>query len=495
VADKTMKKQLVIKLLTISAVFVLLGGAMGIPMASGHISSDSLGPLLQVVDPLGFNPGDTIVYMPLIFKTFPQPPTVYGIQLNAITEAGGLSKVAELKSTWVGEFAILWNNIESTQGVYDWSSLASQERQLKNVVAKGLTPIVNVRFTPTWAQLYDGYLCGPMEQQYFDEFATFLQKVVERYSVAPYNVKYWEIWNEEDIDHAIVPPGSYWGCWGDSTDPYYGGGYYAEMLKVVYPVIKAADPEAQVMVGGLLLDCDPRPGAGCLAVGHDPGPSMFLEGILSNNGGPYFDGIAFHAYEYYYGSLGQYGNPNWGSAWNTTGPTSMAKVQFIQELLGNYSVTGKFLINTEAALLCDSCTNDADFETTKANYVAESYAGAIASGLKGNLWYTLLGWRNSGLVNADLSPRPGYIAYQFSRNELRDASFVQKITSFGGVMGYEFNRGDRRIWVLWSRDGYTHNVTMSPAPLAVCDVLGSCSPSPALPLAITISPVYLEFNP
>ena len=39
------------------------------------------------------------------------------------------------------------------------------------------------------------------------------------------------------------------------NDPYYGGGYYAEMLKIVYPQIKAADPEAQILIGGLLLFC------------------------------------------------------------------------------------------------------------------------------------------------------------------------------------------------------------------------------------------------
>ena len=44
------------------------------------------------------------------------------------------------------------------------------------------------------------------------------------------------------------------GCWDDPEDAYYGGEYYAEMLKVVYPVIKEADPEAKVLFGGLLYE-------------------------------------------------------------------------------------------------------------------------------------------------------------------------------------------------------------------------------------------------
>ncbi len=58
------------------------------------------------------------------------------------------------------------------------------------------------------------------------------------------------------------------GCWGDPNDKtYYGGEYYAEMLKRAYPAVKAANPQAIVLNGGLLLDCDPRyppPGKDCL---------------------------------------------------------------------------------------------------------------------------------------------------------------------------------------------------------------------------------------
>src|SRR5512145_713220 len=103
--------------------------------------------------------------------------------------------------------------------------------------------------TPTWA-LKSGYTCGAVSQAALEEFGDFVFDAVQRYSAPPYNVKYWELWNEPDVVN-------YLGCWGDEADPYYGGSYYAEMLKVAYPKIKAADPEAQVLTGGLLLDCDP----------------------------------------------------------------------------------------------------------------------------------------------------------------------------------------------------------------------------------------------
>jgi hypothetical protein len=205
--------------------------------------------------------------------------------------------------------------------------------------------------------------------------------------------------------------------------------------------------------------------------------------------------VSFHAYDYYQGHSGPYSNANWQSAWNTTGPVLIAKAQFIQSLLSQYGVSGKFLMNTELAILCDSCNNNPAFETTKAYYVAQAYAAAIAQGLRANLWYSLLGWNNSGLLNADLSSRPAYTAFQFGRNELRDAAFVREITTYAGVKGYEYNRGDRRIWVIWSLDGIAHPVTPSPAPLAACDAQGSCITNPSLPISVTLDPLYLEFTP
>ncbi len=63
------------------------------------------------------------------------------------------------------------------------------------------------------------------------------------------------------------------------------------------------------------------------------------------SGGAYFDGVSFHAYDYYWNTLGQYGNsPNWDSHWNTTGPAMIAKAKYINTLLASYGVTGKFLV-------------------------------------------------------------------------------------------------------------------------------------------------------
>ena len=416
--------------------------------------------------------------------------------MDQLTTGRGLDQMAAADISWTRRNAVLWSSVESTEGTYNWSALAGLESELQDASSRGIRVILIVRSTPEWARKVagSGPYCGPVSQSKLPAFGSFMGELVARYSVPPYNIKNWELWNEPDIDPSYTPGDSMYGCWGDQNDAYYGGGTYAEMLKAAYPQIKAADPQAQVLIGGLLLDCDPRPGAGCATVGNSNLPPKFLEGILLGGGGPYFDGVSFHAYDFYQGHPGQYGNANWQSAWNTTGSVLVAKAQFIQGLLSQYGASGKFLINTESAILCDSCSNDSAFETTKANYVAQAYAAAIAGGLRANIWYSVLGWRNSNLLNSDLSPRPAYTALQFSRSELRNATWVRDVTEYTGVKGYEFQRGDRRIWVLWSLDGNTHSISFPSVPLAAWDALGN-SVTPAASMNVSLNPLYLEWNP
>src|SRR5207247_1719484 len=147
------------------------------------------------------------------------------------------------------------------------------------------------------------------------------------------NIRYWEIWNEPDIDYHLVAADSLWGCWGDATDTFYGGSDYAQMLKAVHSPVKQASAESQVLVGGLLLDCDPRnppPGKDCK-------PSMFLEGILKSGGGDFFDGVAFHAYDYYDKPMrGDYQHSGWRASAGTSGPVVGVKAEYIRELLYRY---------------------------------------------------------------------------------------------------------------------------------------------------------------
>jgi hypothetical protein len=92
-------------------------------------------------------------------------------------------------------------------------------------------------------------------------YADFMASLAKQFKG---RVSVWELWNE--------PDGTFWTGNGTATPAAY-----AAMLKAAYPAIKAQDPAATVIVGGL--------------VGND---FDFVEGLYANGAGADFDGVAVH---------------------------------------------------------------------------------------------------------------------------------------------------------------------------------------------------------
>ena len=467
-------------LIALALLWAESGGGSGI-LAPSEVSA---APLPDAVP-------NTFLYLPMVYNGAPHENR-YGTEIGPITNAAGLVQMTETRMTWIRKAAVWWPDVEPTEGSYNWAALSGLESELTNAYNNDLQVVLVVRGTPDWAQTttWAGHSCSAIRSDKFAAFATFLSQLVTRYRFWPYHVTYWELGNEPDADPADVGPDSLWGCWGDKSDPVnYGGDVYADMLKVAYPAIKAANPQAQVLIGGLLMDCDPdNP-----PTGKDCSSSHFLDGILGNGGGPYFDGVSFHAYDYYADALGGFSNSNWNSSWDTTGTATTAKTNYLKSRLAAFSVSGKDLLNTEAAVLCVPAwgqTCDSTWETTKAYYVARVCAETAALDLRATFWYY---WpdRNARLVNSDLSTTPAYDAYTFSRQELDGASYLADYTGTSGVAGYKFTRGSVEVWVLWSLDGASYDVTLSGTP-SIYDVDGD-PVAFSNPLSIGLEPYYLEY--
>jgi hypothetical protein len=393
---------------------------------------------------------------------------------------------------------LLWHEVEAQEGVRDWALASELEEKLQAISAQNQEAILIIRGTPEWAQAFPGSFCGPISNEKLAAFASFVSEAVARYSQPPYNVKYWELGNEPDVDPAILRPRSPFGCWGDPNDANYGGGYYAEMLKQAYPQIKSINPEARVLVGGLLLDCDPlnppetEPGSG---VRKDCRSGLFLQGILEGGGGEFFDGVSFHAYDYYQGTPGNYSNPNWYSAWDTTGPVLKAKAHYLHAVLESYGYPDKFLMNTETALLCgrdgkEPVCQTEDFERTKASYLSMANAAALADGLRANIWYSLRGWRGSQLVGTDGQPNRAFQALQFNGGLLAGVEAAGEVLEYPEIKAYEFRTPELRIWVMWSVDGSARELQLAETPRAIFDILGNEVP-PSLILSLSDEPLYV----
>jgi hypothetical protein len=304
-------------------------------------------------------------------------------------------------------------------------------------------------------------------------------------------VKYWEIGNEVDATPEVTQPDDIWGCWGDSKDAFYGGGYYADILKAIYPAMKRAAPATQVLVGGLLLDCPPSFNAACRM-------SLFMEGILRNGGSAFFDGVGFHAYDGYQHRLATYAHPSWQSAWDTTGPAFVQKLRFLRDVLNRYNVQGKYFMMTEGSVLCWACSfSPADHETTKAYYVPQMFGYAMANQLRAVIWYSYNSqWEYSPLVDGAGKPLPAHTAMQVLHSLFGNAVYMGPLTRDDtqntSARGFKFMVNGKPVWMMWLAAQDSQLVTLPAAPAAITDVMGNAQPA-SRAFVLTTKPLYIAW--
>jgi hypothetical protein len=381
------------------------------------------------------------VFLPLMIM----PPTAnpFGFDLRSFVGDSVLEylTIDEAPPKWVRAGDVHWSEIEPVRGGgYRWEVLSAVEANLRRLHERGIEPMLVVHRTPAWAQRVPGRLCSPPAPEYVGDFARFMSALAAHYAAGPIAVDYWEIWNEPDITTSQASDDDGFGCWADAALPYYGGAYYGEVLKQVYPAVKAGNPNATVLAGALLY---PWP--------NDTQSQSFLRGILVSGAGQSFDALSFHAYG------------EWGA-----GDVLIAKTARIRQVLGGFGIANKPLFATEIAATCSadtvaSCPPDFDsWKTRQANYAARIYAEAIALDLKGAFWYTLA-IRNPGFMfsqlidddNGTLSPRPAYYAFRNSAVLLNGARYVGPPVvepppdQIQKVQTLKFRKSRSTLYVVW----------------------------------------------
>ncbi|TAM84786.1 MAG: hypothetical protein EPN47_01350 [Acidobacteria bacterium] len=167
-----------------------------------------------------------------------------------------------------------WSDIEPTDGNWQFAVYDDLVKRATdgNIPLLGVVAYAMKRVAATatsmqgdpWALSF----CPPDD---IGQFATFAGMAAARYP----QVKYWEIWNE--------PNAAYF--WRPSPEP----ARYTELLKSSYAAVKAANPNAVVVLGGL----SPGVGSGQL---NTTIASSFLQSVYQNGGKNYFDAVGFHPY-------------------------------------------------------------------------------------------------------------------------------------------------------------------------------------------------------
>jgi len=466
---------------------------------------------LTVTPSLSQESSNTDTFLPISMQHYPFIPS-FGVEVKTFEV---VKQAADAGNYWMRYNALLWSDVQpNNNGQWQWSS--ELDADLKKANKEGMEVILIVRSTPTWAQR-DGTFCGPIRAANLEDFALFMRQVVLRYSKPEYGVNYYEIWNEPDKPYDPVEgPKAVHGCWADQDDPYFGGAYYAEMLKAIYPEMKKANPQAQVVLGGLLLDCDPRqPGK----PGYCPdNPFLyrqpkFFEGILKNGGGPFFDYVNFHGYNYYVPGTSpiltereEPHNPK-GLQLNfqAAGGQVEGKLDYLRSVMKQYDVykpvflsEAGLIYETEKANLTD------DHADGKAEYLVYLYTRNISLGITGTTWYTLdsPGWRHSSILGWEQSKETdAYRALAVITAKLQDAFFNRMVKNQGdGVLVYEFDKGNR-IWVLFSEDGDPKTINTPPNYDQAYDLYGNTETETEIETftitdgKITFTmPIYIEFS-
>ncbi|MBA3944567.1 MAG: hypothetical protein H0X37_08405 [Herpetosiphonaceae bacterium] len=434
--------------------------------------------------------GSSTVYLPWLERSPAPPSSVFGVEITGGSVAPTVKYVSAANVAWTRYNNILWSTVEPSPGARNWAALKLADTELTALAASGTEPIVTIRSVPAWAQQTPGSACGPMTPAAYSAFASFVHDVVVRYSAPPFNVRYWEMWNEPDAP--TVSGDQPYGCWGDPSDAYYGGGKFGDMLKVVYPAIKAANPWAQVLNGGLILDCDPTnplPGEPCVA-------GKFLEGMLRSGAGNAFDLLAYHAYSYWSSNRADWDLTS--LKWQARGGSTLGRLSYMRSLLNQYGSTNKPIIMDEGGMICYSGApdcGDSRYYPDQANYVVRLYSRAWSHGLAGAVWYALNDpdWKDAGLLDRASQPHPSYAALKFLSGELAGTTYVSSLDT-GNTEGYAFQKSGTIYRIYWTNNTSITQLTLPPGTRALYDKFGQPLPITGTTTTISFEPTIIEVN-
>ena len=125
-------------------------------------------------------------------------------------------------------FGVGWDSVETERGKYDWSEWDALFALLREA---GITPLPYVCYTPRWVHPEDAkdFWRRPADPA---RFARFMSAAAQRYRG---QVLSWELWNEPDNEQ----------YWLGTVEQY------ARLVEAGARAVRAADPGARVVLGGM----------------------------------------------------------------------------------------------------------------------------------------------------------------------------------------------------------------------------------------------------
>ena len=432
-------------------------------------------------------------YLPYMSRCRNGHTPLFGVQFYGTLSAGnGLTRARDAGTRWI-RVPLSWAAIEpanTTPQNYNWSGL---DVSVTNARQAGIELILTIAGQPAWAAAYQQ---GPVTDT--ADLVEFVGALVERYDGdgtgdAPGSPQVWylELYNEPDNANAGQAALGGWGYWG------HNGAGYAALLQALHPVIKAANPQANLVFGGLALDWFEEHGGAF--------DSHFLDDVLAAcRGRDCFDVMNFHYYPIFI-------------TFDSYGPGIIGKANYVRQMLGTYGFTNVPIICTETSWASATSVGWGSDEL-QSRHVVKAYTQGLAAGLDVVVWYEIYDRGDSiepGLLDSNLQPKPSYWAFQVMAAMMGQAVYQRPLTPAEAgheqIRGYVFQDCGRRLDVVWTEDG-THldsdddpvlPLTVQAQTLRVVDKFGAETriadgDDGVLDGRTTVtvggSPLYLEYN-
>ena len=340
-------------------------------------------------------------------------------------------------SSWI-RTSIFWPAIEginTTPSSYTW---AHADTTLRAAVDNCANIIATVDHTPTWASIADER--SPIKPGLLPDYVDFVEDLVERYDGDgfhdnPYGivVKYWEFYNEPDFGSMSDSIG--WGEYGSE---------YAAMLNAIYPAVKATDPEAQVLMGGIAYEFFTTQN-GFFVRG-------FIDDVLEAGGGKYFDIMSLHHYPF----------PDHRRNW-TEGNSSglMEKIAYIKAKLEAYGFKdelAKPLMITETGWHSENDDLYPSTDDFQGRHIIQLLTQSVASGAEVVIWWAFQDSGTypyqTGLTVPPDTIKPAYTVYRDVVKRIGEAEFVRTVmpaTVQNDLEIYEFREGGTKktMYIAW----------------------------------------------
>jgi polysaccharide biosynthesis protein PslG len=331
------------------------------------------------------------------------------ISPGAVTEiTWGISRgdidrtVAEMQGAgvrWI-RANVSWKELEpDSKGSYDQYWMGEFDYAISKAQAAGIQVVMPLSDSvPYWAsadpQKYTDsrgakHWNTAYRPAHMEDYADAFRYIVAHYSAMGVNV--YEVWNEQNTTR-------FWPSGPSAAE-------YTQMLAAAYPAIKAANPQATVLFGGVAQ--------------NDVG---FLEAVYANGGGSYFDAVATHVYPK--------AAPD--QCWSEGGRLSrhaLCGVEEIHKTMVAHGDGSKQVWLTEFGYATcrntsSACWNMGVTEEQQADYLTRSFQQLSSyPWIATVLWY---GFRNVywlhddpddleatfGLMRTDFSPKPALAAFR-----------------------------------------------------------------------------------